>query len=84
MEVKRYFASAERGQRVECFWFRTEEEARAPHRPSGGEGRGLGHTDAPPGRRGSGEGEADIRRVMRHASMVLPDAEALMRFFKMR
>lgn len=26
MEVKRYFVSAERGQRVDRFWFRTEEE----------------------------------------------------------
>lgn len=25
MEVKRYFVSAERGQRVDRFWFRTEE-----------------------------------------------------------
>nr|DAI11548.1 MAG TPA: hypothetical protein [Caudoviricetes sp.] len=33
---------------------------RQVHRPSGGEGRGLGHTDAPSGRRGSGAGEADI------------------------
>lgn len=28
MEVKRYYVSAERGQRVDRFWFRTEEEAR--------------------------------------------------------
>lgn len=28
MEVKRYYVSAERGQRVNRFWFRTEEEAR--------------------------------------------------------
>ena len=26
MEVKRYYVSAERGQRVDRFWFRTEEE----------------------------------------------------------
>ena len=28
VEVKRYYVSAERGQRVDRFWFRTEEEAR--------------------------------------------------------
>lgn len=28
MEVKRYYVSAERGQRIDSFWFRTEEEAR--------------------------------------------------------
>lgn len=28
MEVKRYYVSAERGQRIDSFWFRTEEEVR--------------------------------------------------------